>query len=127
MKNIILFFLLFLSFFASAQDIKTLVPKGSKVFLQVNNKSTYKKTHDYLVNWGYWQMVDSKKDADFKLKVFILPPTSTATGANTVWADFYSKDNEDIYTTECISLTYNLEAFEAVKKLINKQIKSEVE
>ncbi len=68
MKTSILLFLLLQTFFASAQDLKTLVPKGSKVFLQVNDKSAYKKSYDYLEKWGYWKIVENKKDADFNAK-----------------------------------------------------------
>ncbi len=128
MKTSILLFLLLQTFFASAQDLKTLVPKGSKVFLQVNDKSAYKKSYDYLEKWGYWKIVENKKDADFKLKVFLMLSTATGgTTGNIAWADFYSKDNEDIYTTQCVNFTSNMEVFETVKKLINKQIKTEVE
>ncbi len=124
MKNIILLLLLVISMAASAQDLKTLVPKGSKIFLQVNEQSTYKKAHDNLAKWGYWQIVDNKKDADFKLKVTMIV---TGTGFNTAWADFYAKDNENVFTTRSVSLTVNLDAFETINELIHKQLKGVVE
>ena len=124
MKNFILLALLFQTLKSSAQDLKTLVPRGSKVFLQVNEQSTYKKTYDNLTKWGYWQIVNNKKDADFKLKVTMIV---TGTGFNTAWADFYAKDNENVFTTRSVSLTVNLDASETVNELIHKQLKGVVE
>ena len=76
-----------------------------------------------LTKWGYWQIVDDRKDADFTMKINIVKPSGNLISRNyNATADFIDKNNSSIFTTKEVTV---LDRDVAVNALIDKRIKQD--
>ena len=69
-KKLVLITFITLIFNSSfAQNPKDYLSKGSKVYIESNNKNVIKHTNDKIILWGYWKPVELKNQADFILNL----------------------------------------------------------
>jgi len=109
------------------EDIFSLAPRNSKVFIKCVDHNAVIHTTDYLSDWGYWQVVSSYKDADFILNITI---RYQAYATYIAFAQFINpKTNKIVYTTPKIASAKSPKKFDfnqkrsAINVLFNDLIK----
>lgn len=83
----------------SAQYLHKLVPKDSKVFIQMPAGKSAKVPTDILNKWGYWKVVPSSKEADFTIRVIDQRIKKILGTRPALYALFVDKNEKYIYTT----------------------------
>lgn len=68
-KVILTFVISLLSLATFAQDANEYFKRGSKVYVESNNKNVIEHANDKILLWGYWKAVNSKEHADFILNL----------------------------------------------------------
>lgn len=53
------------------REVYDIAKKGNKVYLLSHDDNAVVHLKNAIESWGYWKVVDSKKEADFKMKVFL--------------------------------------------------------
>ena len=121
LKKIILAFLIgLLNIGSFAQDPLDYFARGSKVYIESNNKNVIKHTNDKITLWGYWKAVDSKEQADF-----ILNLDANFSLFYTINAQAITRDNRIIKRFKSKNSFRSLDANPkrgAVKALFDKEI-----
>ena len=121
LKKLILTFIIgFLAINTFAQDPLDYFTRGSKVYIESNNKNVIKHTNDKIALWGYWKTVDSKEQADF-----ILNLDANFSLFYTINAQAITKENKIIKRFKSKNSFRSLDANPkrgAVKALFDKEI-----
>lgn len=106
-----LFVLMFLSGTIDGQSIREAIPRGSKIYVVFDNGHEYRQVYKDLDNWGYWDIMDSAKYADYTMKVYNYPSVA--------FAEFFDKDNKTVFKTKPV--TYGTD-YDLSIELIRKRI-----
>lgn len=100
-----------------------LTKMGNKVYLDCDYPNAKKHASKYIQNWGYWNIIEKREDADFILKLVLKRKWPDYGG----YAQFIDpKSNIVIKETNKVntvmSMSFNIEKA-GVKKIIRKRIK----
>ena len=109
-----------ISMYSFAQSPSDYFARGSKVYIQSNNKNVIEHANDKTALWGYWETVDSREQGDF-----ILNLDANFSIFYTINAQAITKDNKIIKRFKSQNSFKSLDANPkrgAVKALFDKEI-----
>ncbi|HAF27579.1 MAG TPA: hypothetical protein DCG75_00890 [Bacteroidales bacterium] len=129
MKTII--FLFFITLFNVLQqdnipaEVYSIAKKGNKVFLESHDDNAVVHVKNALESWGYWNVVDNSKQADFILKFYL---RFEGAGVCIVNATFVNpKTNNVIYSTREVTSVKEAKGFDFnTKRSAMRQIVEQV-
>ena len=129
MKPIIL--LLFIALFNIPQqdnipaEVYSIAKKGNKVFLESQDENAVAHVKNAIESWGYWNVVDNSKQADFILKFYL---RFEGAGVCIVNATFVNpKTNNVIYSTREVTSVKEAKGFDFnTKRSAMRQIVEQV-
>ena len=109
-----------ISIYSFSQSPSDYFTRGSKVYIQSNNKNVIEHANDKTALWGYWETVDSREQGDF-----ILNLDANFSIFYTINAQAITKDNKIIKRFKSQNSFKSLDANPkrgAVKALFDKEI-----
>lgn len=129
MKTIVL--LLFVALFNIPQqdnipaEVYSIAKKGNKVYLESHDDNAVVHVKNALESWGYWNVVDNSKQADFILKFYL---RFEGAGVCIVNATFVNpKTNNVIYSTREVTSVKEAKGFDFnTKRSAMRQIVEQV-
>ncbi|MGE0087864.1 MAG: hypothetical protein AB7S50_00130 [Bacteroidales bacterium] len=90
--------------------IYTLAKKGSRVYITSYDNNAIIHAKMAIEPWGYWQIVDDQKDADFVLKFYLRFEGAGVCIANAAFVD--PKTNNILYSTQEVTSIKEAKGFD---------------
>ncbi len=118
--------LLLLTSSAQAQEVynqerlKQVTKEGTKVYVSANKDNAEAHTKEVLRNWGHWEVVDNKGDADIIFKVKSNQVFMSENVASAVIYD--AKTGEKLYKTKNVN-TFGRISYHSRKAVIKKLVR----
>ena len=114
MKTVVLLLSLFALTLTSNSDIPEnvykIAKKGNKVFLESHDENAVVHAKNAIESWGYWNVVENEKQADFILKFYL---RFEGAGVCIVNATFVNpKLNNALYSTQEVTSVKQAKGFD---------------
>lgn len=106
-------------------EVLKIAEKGNKVFLESQDNNAVIHVKNALESWGYWNVVDNAKQADFILKFYLRFEGAGVCIVNATFVD--PKSNNVIYSTREVTSVKEAKGFDFnTKRSAMRQIVEQV-
>lgn len=106
-------------------EVLKIAEKGNKVFLESQDNNAVIHVKNALESWGYWNVVDNTKQADFILKFYLRFEGAGVCIVNATFVD--PKSNNVIYSTREVTSVKEAKGFDFnTKRSAMRQIVEQV-